>query len=226
MAIAVDSTGESWNSAGTSATGSHTVSGSNRILLVMGYVWNGTGTISSITYNGTSLTEIGQQTADGTNGKAYMFGLLNPDTGTHDIVVNTTATMQIFFVSVSYTGVDQGTAIGSLPKVLNSSTSIAINTDIGDTITTTAAGSWLVKVMRDPSNGIQAGTAPSTVRKLQSISQDSGSCVDSGTALGAAGSYTLYHQHWAVTSNSHRVTVAIAPASSGGSVNSGFFQFM
>lgn len=211
MAIAVDATSSNWNPSGTSATGSHTCSGDNRLLLVMGYVWNGSGSISSITYNGDALTEIGQQTADGTNGKVYMFGILNPDTGSNTISVNTSATMQIFYVAVSYTGVDQGTAIGSLPKIGNSSTSIPINTDIGDTLTTTAAGSWMVKVVRDPSNGIQAGTAPSVARMLQPISQDSGSCVDTGEALGAAGSYTLYHQHWAITSNSHRMTVAFAP---------------
>lgn len=75
----------------TSTTWNHTVTGSNPYLLVFlaFRVAGGMTGASSVTYNGTSLTQLGAAT-NGSTG-AEVWGLANPATGTHAVVANWTA---------------------------------------------------------------------------------------------------------------------------------------
>ena len=70
------------------ATVSHTVSGSNRLLLVGVTLWPSTlnDTVTSVTWNGTSLTKITHAQA-GTSIRTELWKLLAPATGTYNIVV-------------------------------------------------------------------------------------------------------------------------------------------
>lgn len=89
MAISIDSTSSATGSAGTTLTYSHTVgSGPNTVLLVLMGIDDATpGFPSSVTYNGDALTELGG--IGSTNSPMLTDGwfLVNPDTGTHDIVI-------------------------------------------------------------------------------------------------------------------------------------------
>ncbi|HEX7330325.1 MAG TPA: hypothetical protein VF290_02430 [Pyrinomonadaceae bacterium] len=76
----------------TSHSWSHTVANeANRILLVFEYYWNGSRTISGITYNGVALTKLETQiiAAPGTR-TLELWYLLNPATGTNTIAVTGT----------------------------------------------------------------------------------------------------------------------------------------
>ncbi len=103
------------------ATFSHTVSGSNRLLLV-GVVSEfsstpGGGTHPSVTYNGVAMTHLAS-TADFHSVDDYwlmtsLFALVAPDTGTHDVVVTYTAADVFSLFARSYTGVNQTTPVAN-----------------------------------------------------------------------------------------------------------------
>jgi hypothetical protein len=82
MAIAIDATSNGYTSAATSLTISHTVAGSNRVLVVGVSTQT---TITGVTYNGVAMT-LG---VTGTN--TFIYYLATPDTGTHDIVISLNA---------------------------------------------------------------------------------------------------------------------------------------
>jgi hypothetical protein len=68
----------------TTMTASHTVTGTNRLLMVA-VDYGGTDYASSVTYNGVSLSIVCQPSTP--NGVELWY-LLNPDLGTHDVVVD------------------------------------------------------------------------------------------------------------------------------------------
>ncbi|MBX7207515.1 MAG: putative Ig domain-containing protein [Verrucomicrobiaceae bacterium] len=98
--------------------------GSNRILMVgISYRDNNSQTVSSVTYNGVALTQVGTSNiASGTpDGRMYIYRLLSPATGAHALVVNWSAALTQGSVigAVTYAGVDQTTPTGTF--VANSS---------------------------------------------------------------------------------------------------------
>lgn len=97
----------------TSYTFSHTVSsGNNRILLVtVGLLQN--GSVSSVTWNGQSLTQYASVAYDTPMAILATYYLINPDSGTHDIIVTLDGQMPYeggsMSIATDYTGVDQST---------------------------------------------------------------------------------------------------------------------
>lgn len=83
------STGSAEN---TNVSWSHTAAGSDRVLLVYIYYWNGGNTgsrISGVTFNGVALTFLDTQRDAGAQQRTMdVWYLLNPDTGTHTIAVS------------------------------------------------------------------------------------------------------------------------------------------
>lgn len=156
MAIARDATNYTGFSTGThsSWTHSHTTSGTDRYLFASIHERNeGEDRITSVTYNGTSMTRIirlaGQFDA------VYLYGLVNPDTGTHNVVANISPTNNVGgnIITGSYTGVDQSSplgASGSAPTTNATSRTI--------TLTTTVDNSWLISTALNNSTSFSAGT--------------------------------------------------------------------
>lgn len=105
MAIALDNTAQASTGA-TSLTFAYTCTGSNLILFVGVEVNNGsTGVTAS--YNGVSLTQIGFK-ANATDGNDfYLFMLVNPATGSNNIVLTTSTGGNLFGMVASYTGAAQ-----------------------------------------------------------------------------------------------------------------------
>lgn len=87
----------------TSITWQHTCSGKNRLLIV-GCFGSGADQITSITYNGIAMQRVDliQQPSDRF---MYIYTLINPPEGAHDVVVSASASIAISGKSVSYTGV-------------------------------------------------------------------------------------------------------------------------
>jgi len=105
MAIALDSTSSGDNSAGNPLTVSHTVSGSDRILVVSLLIAS-SRSVSSATYNGVSLGAARQTTSSFHLYKHLLYALLAPDTGTHDIVITADGSSDpLGLAAASYTGV-------------------------------------------------------------------------------------------------------------------------
>jgi hypothetical protein len=110
----------------TSMTISHTtpVAGTNRLMLV-GVALNPSQseTVSSITYNGASLSLVGsaQQASDT---RVEIWSLVAPDTGTHDVVITFSANLLYGAKAgvITFTGVNQSTPLGTYAAAAGNST--------------------------------------------------------------------------------------------------------
>jgi predicted ribosomally synthesized peptide with SipW-like signal peptide len=123
IAVSNVSSTNSGSANASSLTWAHTVSGSNRYLVVGVSINNeNSGTVSSVTYNGQALTSLGTAT-NGTNARVEMWGMLAPPTGTHNIVVTLSTSQRFTAGAVSFTGVHQTTPLGTL--VSNTGTSLS-----------------------------------------------------------------------------------------------------
>ena len=111
----------SGNSAGaaTSLTFSHTVgSGSNRLLVVSVHLRDGVGTpVTGVTYGGNALTAVPSGSANSGTGtpenRTELWSLLDPPTGTADVVISLSASKNIVGGATSFFGVDQTTPLGT-----------------------------------------------------------------------------------------------------------------
>jgi hypothetical protein len=135
MAVAFDACSQGLTSGG-SVTFSHTCTGSDRVL----YVFIGIDGVSNfnptVTYNSVSLTQLTEVT---TNRYCVVLRLVNPSSGTNDVVVSTLpgGVNQAVF-AISFTGVDQVT-----PEDATVTSNSAGAVSLSDAVTT-ATGDMLV----------------------------------------------------------------------------------
>lgn len=123
---------------GSPLTWSHTVSGSDRILYV-GFVWDpGNDDPSSVTYDSVAMTQIGKILTGGMN--RYLYRLIAPNTGTHDVVVTTATGHTIFGGAGSYTGAHQTSQPASASTFLSTGTP----TSLLSSLTPTVDNAWIV----------------------------------------------------------------------------------
>jgi hypothetical protein len=124
----------------TSLGWSHTVSGSNRILIVGVGIRKSSGSassVSSITYNGVSLTKINHvQDSAGAGSRTELWYLLNPDTGTHYVNVTMGAAKPFAAGAISFKGVHQASPLGSEAASTGSGTtaSVSVSSSIGELV--------------------------------------------------------------------------------------------
>jgi len=193
MAVAFDAVGPAaalgqTASTPTTVTWAHIVTGSNTALVVFVGVGQDSGsdatkTISGVTYNGVAMTQIGtpKHTNNSTSGYLACYGLINPTTGTNNVVVTfASAPSTAQCGSVSFTGANQTTAFGTpvtaagntalATAAVASNTSgniIAFGVDGGNTIgatpTSPATKRWLANFGFSSAGGCSAcATIPST----------------------------------------------------------------
>lgn len=143
MAIARDAYSIAGRSAGLTRTLSHTCTGSNLLLLawVEEYGTNASDNITGVTYNGVAMTRIAFPTAAGGSVlRWYLYALLAPATGTHNIVATGTYSgSQIGIYAVSYSGVKQT----SNPDVVVTQ-SQSNSSPLTLSLTTVADNAWFV----------------------------------------------------------------------------------
>jgi hypothetical protein len=125
----------------SNVTWSHTVSGSNR-LLVVGVGLRNFTTITSVTYGGVALTKANAIGAGAGNyARSEIWYLKNPAVGTANIVVTNSATEWMATGAVTFTGVDQTTPVRASSNDVSSNTSSTTNTL---TVTPTVSGDLIV----------------------------------------------------------------------------------
>ena len=91
-------------------TVSHTTSaGTNRLMLVGVSMEPEGETVTSVSYNGSGMTLIGVEEDSGGKARVEIWGLVNPDSGTHDVVVNLPGTVHkgVVVGATTFTGVNQ-----------------------------------------------------------------------------------------------------------------------
>lgn len=217
MAIAFDAQASSTGS-GTTLTYSHTCTGSNLILIVgiQTYLASAGGiTISSVTYNGVAMTSFGTLQRTLNAEYQYMYYLVAPATGAHNIVITTTTAMDyIGGSSASYTGANQ-TGLPDSYTTYAAQTSTAVTT----TTTTIANNCWLMGFyVSDGGGGWTAGTN-TTGRATAGNAQ----FFDSNSVQTPAGSHSMTATHNNFILSGQMISIApFVPVNSGAS----FLAFM
>lgn len=189
MAVAFDAVGPS--SAGATAAGAtsvtfaHTCTGSNTLLIVGTAVGvNGTPATSA-TYAGVTMTSLGKvSTNNQASGFVEMWYLVAPATGTNNVIITSGAGADFSAGSISFTGVDQTTPVGT-PV-----------TSFGDggvtapaaTVTGTTTGNMVVDVV---ANGSSITASTKTQRWLRNTNGNSGAGNGAGSTAAAGGSVTM-----------------------------------
>lgn len=134
--IAFDTKTTSQQLNASSITWSHTTGGSNRILFVVTEGQNNCGA-NSVTYNGTSLTQIQSNISGGNSDISSLWYLVNPSAGSNNVVINRGCGSGWFGgAAVSYTGVHQSNPINA------SGTSTGSGTSASKSLTTTVDNTW------------------------------------------------------------------------------------
>lgn len=215
MAIAHDST-TATTSGGKDVSGitfPHTVgAGSDRYLKV-GVAINqwGPATVSSITYAGVAMTRLGGSVLSGFIRVEYWY-LLNPPTGTHDVVVTLSdSPMNLACAASSYFGVNQTTPHGTESTATGVGTAPSVSVQ-------SAPGELVVDVMACADTGYVSVGSGQTLRGVADNGTTEAVCAVSDEA--GATSVTMSHtigaaNDWAI------IGVSLRPAAAGAAVTPG-----
>lgn len=125
--------------AATSLTISQTITDANYLRI---WVVTDNQTISSVTFNGVAATLIGAVTNAGANLKVALYGLINPASGTHNIVITMAVSSHITGGGTSFIGVDVANPTDGV-----SSGAIGSSTAPSDTVTTAIQNTVLMDVV-------------------------------------------------------------------------------
>ncbi len=176
----------------TSLTWSHTVGANTNRFLVVG-VSTFTNTpvpaqrVTGVTYNGTPMTRIATQLATDNQSAIEMFQLLNPPSGTANVVVSLTAVNYAVGGSASFSNVNQSTPTGS-PQTNSGNGTTLPNV----TVTSSASDMVIDTVGTSPAGGFLAPSASQTERWNGSPFFSNSFSVGAGsTRTGAAPSVTM-----------------------------------
>jgi len=126
--ICFDAASTSTPASAASFTWSHTVgTGANRILIVGVSIRNSSSqTVTSVTYAGAPLTNIGVQ-ANGDVVRIEMWRLVNPPSGTANVVVTLSGQAKAVCGATSWTGVHQTTPLGTFVSATGSTNAPTVN---------------------------------------------------------------------------------------------------
>jgi hypothetical protein len=154
MAISYDTSAYHGGTNATSITFAHVDGvGSNRILWV-GILTGGGDTVTGVTYNGVAMTQASKNTSMPSTNVLYLYYLVNPATGSNNIVVSQTGSGYLNAASTSYFGASQTGQPDASTTNYSAATS-ALTT----TVTTIADNCWTVMAGRAmDSSTISAGT--------------------------------------------------------------------
>jgi hypothetical protein len=109
MANAFDAATNGGHATGTSLTFSHTCTGANLILFIGIFGDAGGDKVTGVTYNGVAMTLV-KKILGGTGGSSrdcYVYLLVGPAVGAHNVVVSASSSITMGAVSASYSGAKQ-----------------------------------------------------------------------------------------------------------------------
>ncbi|MFT5324549.1 MAG: hypothetical protein ACI8P0_002411, partial [Planctomycetaceae bacterium] len=133
--VAVDNT-STGTSTGGGITISHTTAGADRLLLVGVSIDEASDeSVDKVTYNGHFLTHVGS--VENVENVTEIWALVNPDLGTHNVVITFTGTTDGNTAGVmSFTGVDQSTPLGTFASNSGNggSGSVTVGSATGDLV--------------------------------------------------------------------------------------------
>ena len=135
MAITLDATLSIYNASTTSKTVSYTVANQTGRILLVWVRWSNSVSGVTATYNGASMTVAAWVSQYTGTDQFALLTLPNPDTGTHDLVINWTTSSDIRAVAVNYYGTSSyptvSTGVSELTSIVTGET---MEADYGDVI--------------------------------------------------------------------------------------------
>lgn len=182
MAIARDASSSATTAGATSLTWAHTCTGTDRILILA--IGMNADTTCTATYNGVAMTEIGNAQRSAGGVKTFLFYLINPSTGSNNIVASFGASTGADSGAVSYTGAKQSGQPDSFTATFNDAT-----TSFNVATTVVASNCWLVGGTRmqdglaEPTTagGITITESPTTGAGQKTTFSDSNGTVGTGS---------------------------------------------
>jgi hypothetical protein len=157
-----------------------------------------------------AMTLVAKNLAGGMN--RYLYRLIAPASGAHDVVITTTGGHTVFAGAVSYTGADQT----SQPSgTTNNSASGA--TSLLTSVTTTVDQAWTVLLEGSYNGNPEPGAGTGATKREADASFGTWGLFDSGAAISPAGSYSMTTTRSSATDREiGHVMVAINPPGGGG----------
>jgi len=199
----------------TPHSASYDVGGADMLVLLMGArkTLGGGTDITSVTYNGVSLTEQKEQDANGSDTRAWIWTLLSPASGSNTLVITGTQWSDLFGVAMGINGVDLGDPIVGTAGAGDMSVSLA-----GE------ENGLILSVIADHGASLN-DWPPANDNALNDADYDSGSQV------GVATTYARTWNDTALTTGMHGTTssigvasIALRPVSSGVTRSAMFFS--
>jgi hypothetical protein len=182
-AVAFDASTDLTQTTATSLTYSHTITGSNPVVVTGTRVCS--STVSGITWNGVAMSAGATNSAAGGSGcEDTVYYLKAPATGAHNTVVSVNASSDIAAATWSYTGADQTTPAGG-----NNTADVTSANSITLSITTTCDNAWLTAYGDNGGGGYSM--AAGTTRRNPLAGGNAKFGVDSNAAKTPTGSYSL-----------------------------------
>lgn len=182
MAIAFDAATGKTDTA-SPVSWSHTTTASADRLMVITIQGPTSDTVTGVTYNGVAATRLLLYTGS-TGQYHYVYGLIAPDSGAHNVEVSHSGTLQHWAQSATYTGVNQV----ALPTIFGGATNPGTATSLTLTLTSVVDNSWMVM-----GSGVQRAPTASTgsTQRTNSGGDNSGKLFDSNGAITPAGNKSM-----------------------------------
>lgn len=210
MAIVRDAVSSGSNGgSGSTLTIAHTCTGSN--LLLVTYVGCNTASdiITGVTYNGVAMTRATGQFIGANSISSYLYYLINPATGTHNVVISNSSSVGVQGGNTSYTGVLQT----GQPDATSTASTATTATSIANAVTTVADNSIHMA-------GVYTSAAVPTSVTNGTFTAGSLLAESNPLAITPAGSQTMTFngasQNWAVVGASFSPAPVVAVASPSG----------
>jgi hypothetical protein len=185
--ITFDNASDGGNNGGstTSLSYAYTVgSGANRLLIVNLLGGVSADDISSVTYAGSPMTLLGKVQAP-SNGWQYIYYLLNPASGSNNVVITSASAHYLISQAASWYNVKQS----AQPDALTTNTAPAGSTSISTSLTTVASGALVVQGVW--SSGHLAAGQGATPIVIESAFGSGGIFASTGSPVTPAGSVTM-----------------------------------
>lgn len=206
--IAFDAaTDGNYNGGSGNLTFAHTVgSGDDRALVVGILGNNGADDITSVTYNGAALTFVTSYYTGFVLRRSSVWILLNPDSGTHNVVISIGSAQYLWGSAASYTGAAQSAQPNTFIAQANFNPLTA-------TVTTTVNDCWLVMFEQGYPGSVTAYDGVERTRDFSSP-YNTWWLGDTNASVGAAGSHGFTVTRTGSTNDfSVQILIALAPSS-------------
>jgi acetyl esterase/lipase len=184
----------------------HNATGDNRLAVVVVYCRHMENDVTGVTYDGVAMTASAESIGGSTTRAARIYTLVNPPTGTVDVVLSLSAFRRFSISVCSFANVDQSTAIEATSSA---------NTGFGATatanITTITDNAWVVDgVQTQDDRDMTPGSGQVEIEQEDHPASDQGTAGTSYKIMPTAGA-TSTTWTWSTSNNWAIASVAIRP---------------